>query len=41
VAFSTRCADTYRSNLMRKLDIHDVASLVKFAIHRDLADLRL
>jgi len=25
---------------MRKLDIHDVAGLVKFAIKRDLADLK-
>jgi hypothetical protein len=25
---------------MRKLDIHDVAGLVKYAIKRDLADVR-
>jgi hypothetical protein len=25
---------------MRKLDIHDVAGLVKYAIRRDLADLQ-
>lgn len=34
---SPKTVDTYRSSLMRKLDIHDVASLVKFAIKRDLA----
>ncbi len=33
---SPKTVDTYRASLMRKLDIHDVASLVKFAIHRDL-----
>jgi DNA-binding NarL/FixJ family response regulator len=33
---SPKTIDTYRASLMRKLDIHDVASLVKFAIQRDL-----
>jgi len=33
---SPKTVDTYRASLMRKLDIHDVAGLVKFAIHRDL-----
>jgi DNA-binding NarL/FixJ family response regulator len=37
---SPKTVDTYRSSLMRKLDIHDVAGLVKFAIKRDLADLK-
>lgn len=37
---SPKTVDTYRSSLMRKLDIHDVAGLVKFAIRRDLADLK-
>jgi DNA-binding NarL/FixJ family response regulator len=32
--------DTYRSSLMRKLDIHDVAGLVKFAISRELTSTR-
>lgn len=36
---SPKTVDTYRSSLMRKLDIHDVASLVKYAIQRDLATL--
>lgn len=33
---SPKTVDTYRASLMRKLDIHDVAGLVKFAINRDL-----
>jgi DNA-binding NarL/FixJ family response regulator len=40
LALSPKTVDTYRSSLMRKLDIHDVAGLVKFAIRRDLADLQ-
>jgi len=35
---SPKTVDTYRSNLMRKLDIRDVASLVKFAMHRNLTE---
>jgi DNA-binding NarL/FixJ family response regulator len=37
---SPKTVDTYRASLMRKLDIHDVASLVKFAIQRDLTSTR-
>ncbi len=33
---SPKTVDTYRASLMRKLDIHDIAGLVKFAIQRDL-----
>ena len=33
---SPKTVDTYRASLMRKLNIHDVAGLVKFAIQRDL-----
>ena len=33
---SPKTVDTYRSSLMRQLDIHDVAGLVKYAIQRDL-----
>ena len=33
---SPKTIDTYRASLMRKLDIHDVAGLVKFALQRDL-----
>jgi len=35
---SPKTVDTYRSNLMRKLDIRDVASLVKFALQRNLTE---
>ena len=34
---SPKTIDTYRASLMRKLDIHDVANLVKFAVQRELA----
>ena len=37
---SPKTIDTYRASLMRKLDIHDVAGLVKFAIQRDLTSTR-
>ncbi len=40
LSLSPKTVDTYRSSLMRKLDIHDVAGLVKFAIKRDLADMK-
>ena len=33
---SPKTIDTYRASLMRKLDIHDIAGLVKFAIGRNL-----
>ncbi|MEJ7605315.1 MAG: response regulator transcription factor [Bryobacteraceae bacterium] len=36
LTLSPKTIDTYRASLMRKLDIHDVASLVKFAILREL-----
>jgi DNA-binding NarL/FixJ family response regulator len=36
LALSPKTVDTYRASLMRKLDIHDVAGLVKYAIQRDL-----
>jgi len=32
---SPKTVDTYRANLMRKLDIHDLAGLVKFALRRN------
>jgi DNA-binding NarL/FixJ family response regulator len=37
---SPKTVDTYRASLMRKLDIHDVAGLVKFAIQRELISSR-
>jgi DNA-binding NarL/FixJ family response regulator len=36
LSVSPKTVDTYRASMMRKLDIHDVAGLVKFAIHRNL-----
>jgi DNA-binding NarL/FixJ family response regulator len=33
---SAKTVDTHRASLMRKLDIHDLAGLVKFAIQRNL-----
>ncbi len=38
LVLSPKTVDTYRASLMRKLDIHDLAGLVKFAIHRQLID---
>ena len=36
---SPKTVDTYRASLMRKLDIHDVAGLVKFAIQREITSI--
>jgi DNA-binding NarL/FixJ family response regulator len=36
---SPKTVDTYRASLMRKLDIHDVAGLVKYAIQRELTSV--
>ncbi len=36
---SPKTVDTYRASLMRKLDIHDLAGLVKFAVQRSLTPL--
>jgi len=33
---SPKTVDTYRASLMRKLNIHDLVSLVKFAIEHNL-----
>jgi len=40
LALSPKTVDTYRASLMRKLDIHDVAGLVKYAMSRDLTSTR-
>jgi DNA-binding NarL/FixJ family response regulator len=37
---SPKTVDTYRSSLMQKLEIYDVAGLVKFAIQRSLVSSR-
>ncbi len=36
LAISPKTVDTYRANLMRKLNVHDLVELVKFAIERKL-----
>jgi DNA-binding NarL/FixJ family response regulator len=36
LAISPKTVDTYRASLMRKLNIHDLVGLVKFAIERNL-----
>jgi DNA-binding NarL/FixJ family response regulator len=36
---SPKTVDTYRSNIMRKLGIHDLVGLVKFAINRNLTSV--
>jgi DNA-binding NarL/FixJ family response regulator len=41
LSVSPKTIDTYRASMMRKLDIHDVAGLVKFAIHRNLTPMAL
>ncbi len=40
LALSPKTVDTHRSSLMRKLDINSVAGLVKFAVQRNLVDVR-
>lgn len=39
LSLSSKTVDTYRSRLMHKLQIHDVAGLVKFAIQHGLTTL--
>jgi DNA-binding NarL/FixJ family response regulator len=39
LTLSPKTVETYRSRLMRKLDIHDMPSLVKFAIMHGLTPL--
>lgn len=36
LAISVKTADSHRSRLMRKLDIHEVASLVRYAVRKGL-----
>lgn len=35
---SPRTVDTHRTNIMQKLDIHDLANLVRYALEHDLTD---
>ncbi|MCC6342545.1 MAG: response regulator transcription factor [Bryobacterales bacterium] len=39
LSLSPKTVDTYRASLMRKLDLHDVPSLVKFAIQHKMTQL--
>lgn len=39
LCLSPKTVDTYRASLMRKLDVHDVPSLVKFAIQHKITAL--
>jgi DNA-binding NarL/FixJ family response regulator len=36
LSLSPKAVDTHRASLMKKLDVHDVVSLVKFALQRNL-----
>jgi two-component system, NarL family, response regulator NreC len=38
LGISTKTAESHRARLMRKLDIHETASLVRYAIRRGLVD---
>lgn len=38
LGMSVRTADTHRTNIMRKLDLHDVAALTRWAISNGLVD---
>jgi DNA-binding NarL/FixJ family response regulator len=38
LGMSVRTADTHRTNIMRKLDLHDVAALTRWAIANKLVD---
>ena len=36
LALSPKTVDTHRANLMKKLEVQDIAALVKFAVRRNL-----
>jgi DNA-binding NarL/FixJ family response regulator len=38
MGLTVRTLETYRSQLMRKLDIHQTAGLVRFAVHHGLVE---
>ncbi|MBI2428636.1 MAG: response regulator transcription factor [Ignavibacteriales bacterium] len=40
LCLSTSTVNTHRANLMQKLDIHDTASLVRFAIHKGFVNVK-
>jgi DNA-binding NarL/FixJ family response regulator len=39
LSLSRKTVETYRSRMMEKLDLHDLAGLIKFAIQHDLVSL--
>jgi len=39
LSLSPKTVDTYRNRMMEKLDLHDFASLIKFAIQHNVASL--
>jgi DNA-binding NarL/FixJ family response regulator len=39
LGMSARTADTHRTNIMKKLDLHDVAALTRWAIANQLVDI--
>ena len=39
LSLSTKTVDTYRARMMEKLEIHDFATLVKFAIQHGITSL--
>jgi two-component system response regulator NreC len=39
LCISPRTVDTHRTNIMQKLDIHDVANLVRYAIEHGMTSL--
>lgn len=39
LGISVKTAETHRSNIMRKLDVHDVAGLTRFAIQNGMIEL--
>jgi DNA-binding CsgD family transcriptional regulator len=38
LGISTHTADTHRSNIMRKLEIHNVAGLVRYAVRNQIIE---
>jgi DNA-binding NarL/FixJ family response regulator len=40
LGISTKTVDNHRTNLMRKLDLHDVASLTRYALNTGLIDAK-
>jgi DNA-binding CsgD family transcriptional regulator len=41
LGLSVKTAETHRSNVMRKLDLHSVSELVLYAVRNNLVQLKL